>query len=95
MQAAALAGEEEALGINSREQLAEVEKAHEEAGAAQLMDEGVSIVDPGEYLYRCCGNDQTGYGDLSLYLYRRGYGDGAGLPHRTIHRLVDSRLGTG
>lgn len=41
-----LAAEEEALGINSRQQLAEIEKILRERTLERLMEEGVTIVDP-------------------------------------------------
>lgn len=95
VQAAALAGEEEALGINSRQQLAEVEKIMRKRVLRQLMDEGVSIVDPETtYIDAAVKIDS----DTVVYPFTFIEGDtviGADCRIGPFSRLVDSRLGSG
>ncbi len=50
----------ETLGVNSRAQLAELERVHQRNVAARLMDEGVSLADPARIDVRgtlACGRD--------------------------------------
>jgi bifunctional UDP-N-acetylglucosamine pyrophosphorylase/glucosamine-1-phosphate N-acetyltransferase len=54
------AAEWEVLGINSRAQLAQLERLHQHNLAAQLMDEGVTLIDPARIDIRgklTCGRD--------------------------------------
>ncbi len=41
------AGEDEVLGVNSRSQLAYLERAYQREQAEQLMEQGVTVIDPG------------------------------------------------
>ena len=92
---AVLADASEALGVNNRRQLAEVERLYQRRLAEHLLEQGVTLIDPARIDIRgrlSCGRDviidvnTVFVGDVTL-------GDGVQIgPHSVI---TDSRIGPG